>query len=194
MVEKETPETVRVDDRFPVNYQIVQQIPQWQPVLNRFFWIDPKPSSVFQPPELPGAAAFDWDAPPEVTGPAGGQPLAQRVRNAFGPSACALLLRGPSLIAVTNDLRELEYWRLPTRYNYDPKDQTHPVVAIVRELCQRAPENLFEHAIDVSPNGGPELDDLALGDVTDPEQTVLVIAVETEHTLHLYRRLYSRSR
>jgi hypothetical protein len=184
---------VGVNDRFPGNYQIVQQIAQWQPVLNRFFWIDPKPSSVFQPPGLPGAAGFDWDLPPDLAA-AGGLSLARRVQNAFGPSACAFLLRGPSLISVTNDLRELKYWRLPTRYIDYAREAPNPVVAIVRELCQRAPVQLFEHAINVSPNGGPELDDLALGDSTDSDQIVLVIAVETEHTLHLYRRLYSRSR
>ncbi len=58
----ETPETVGVNDRFPSKYQIVQQIPQWRPVLNRFFWIDPKPTVVYQPPGLAGVTGFDWDA------------------------------------------------------------------------------------------------------------------------------------
>jgi hypothetical protein len=63
----------------------------------------------------------------------------------------------------------------------------------VRELCQRTPEHVFKYTSNLSPNGGPELDDLAIADSTDPDQTVLVIAVETNSTLHLYRRAYSGS-
>ncbi len=63
----------------------------------------------------------------------------------------------------------------------------------VRELCQRTPQQLFLHASNVSPNGGPELDDLAVSDSTDPAQSVLVIAVETESTLYLYRRVFTGS-
>ncbi|HEV8068771.1 MAG TPA: hypothetical protein VGP76_13625 [Planctomycetaceae bacterium] len=188
VVSKETPETVGVEDRFPINYRIVQQIPQWRPVLNRFFWIDPKPSTIYQPAGLQGASDFDWDQPPTLTDRTGSA-LEERVRRAFGAKACALLLRGSSDIKVLNDLNELQHWRPSARsvVGY------YPMIETVRELCQRTPEQLFKYSSALSPNGGPELDDLAVSDSTDPNETVLVIAVETESTLYLYRRVYSGS-
>ncbi|HET6323074.1 MAG TPA: hypothetical protein VFG04_00125 [Planctomycetaceae bacterium] len=190
----DTPQTVGVNDRFPTNYQIVQQIPQWRPVLNRFFWIDPKPSVIYQPAGLPGAAGFDWDvAGRDLLGNPGGVSLAERVRRAFGPQACAVVMCGPSVIYVLNDLKELQHWHA----NFGPisnrGQRSNFLPDIVRELCQRAPQQLFEYTANVSPNGGPELDDLAISDSTDPRQAVLVIAVETESTLYLYRRVYSGS-
>jgi len=191
---KETPETVGVDDRFPSNYQIVQQIPQWRPVLNRFFWIDPNPSVVYQPPGLPGAAGFDWDvAGGDLLGSPGGVSLAERVRRAFGPQACAIVLRGPALLYVLNDLKQLQHWRANFAQRRGFVQGSDSLIDTVRELCQRTPQQLFQHASNVSPNGGPELDDLAVSDSTDPEQSVLVIAVETESTLYLYRRVFSGS-
>ncbi len=186
VVSKETPETVGVDDRFPINYRIVQQIPQWRPVLNRFFWIDPKPSTIYQPAGLPGVSGFDWDQPPALTDRTGSS-LEDRVRRAFGAKACALLLRGSSDIKVLNDLNELQHWHTRSAIGY------YPMLETVRELCQRTPEQLFKYSTALSPNGGPELDDLSVSDSTDSSETVLVIAVETESTLHLYRRVYSRS-
>ncbi len=183
---KDTPETVGVDDRFPSKYGIVQQVPQWRPVLNRFFWLDPKSTTIYQPPDLPGAAGFDWDQPPEVTGRDGRLPLAERMRRAFGPKACAVVLHGSSMSYALNDFSELEHFRLK-----GPGYVERPVPEIVQELTQRAPQQLFEYVSTVSPNGGPELDDLALSDPSDPNQRVLVIVVETESTLHLYRRAYS---
>ncbi|HEV7999174.1 MAG TPA: hypothetical protein VGP63_04790 [Planctomycetaceae bacterium] len=191
---RETSQTIGVAERFPNNYQIVQQIPQWRPVLNRFFWIDPKPSVVCQPPGLPGVAGFDWDAAGrDLLGSTGGVALAERVRRAFGPQACALVMRGSSMIFVLNDLEELPHWRANFGLSTVRAQKTNYLTETVRELCQRTPQQLFLHASNVSPNGGPELDDLAVSDSTDPAQSVLVIAVETESTLYLYRRVFSGS-
>jgi hypothetical protein len=179
--------SVGVEDRFPSRYRIAQQVAQWRPVLNRFFWIDPKPSTIYRPPGAPGAAAFDWDQLPNLSITAGG--LADRVRQAFGPNACAFVLRNPVMIPVLNDGRELKYWRSNTRSGTG----NYRVLSIVRELCQRAPDQVFEYASSLSPNGGPELDDLAICDSTDKQGNALVIVVETESTLYLYRRAYSGS-
>ncbi len=132
-VTTETPETVGIDDRFPSKYGIVQQVPQWRPVLNRFFWLDPKPTAIYRPPDLPGASGFDWDEPPEITGRDGRIPLAERVRRAFGPNACAVVIRGSSVVNVLNDLAELEHFRVKA-----PRRESS-VGEIVRELTQRTP-------------------------------------------------------
>jgi hypothetical protein len=181
-----TPETIGVDGRFPARYGVVQQIPQWRPVLNRFFWIDPKPADIYQPAGLPGAGGFDWDDVKDVSGGLGPGSLAQRVRRAFGPNSCAVLMRGRSVVYVLNDFSEFEHWRLKL-----PDRSGNTLLETVCELCQRTPERLFVRNATVSPNGGPELDDISLADSSDDHQIVLVIGVETESTLYLYRRLYS---
>jgi hypothetical protein len=188
-----TSESVGVQERFPSSYQLVQQIPQWQPVLNRFFWIDPKPSAIYQPPGLPGAAGFNWNLARDLTVSPGGVSLAERVRRAFGPNACAMVLRGPAMVYVLNDLKELQHWKANSARTGTNPFGVNYLTETVRELCQRTPEQVFKYTCNLSPNGGPELDDLAVADSTDPDQTVLVIAVETNSTLHLYRRVYSRS-
>jgi hypothetical protein len=189
----QVPETVGVGDRFPTHYQIVQQISQWRPVLNRFFWIDPKPSAVYQPPGSAGPASFDWDLPGDLTSSPGGVSLAERVRRAFGPNACAVVLRGPGMINVLNDMNELQHWKANSGRTSSNPFGINYLTETVRELCQRTPQQLFKYASNLSPNGGPELDDLAVADSTDPDQSVLVIAVETDSTLYLYRRAYSGS-
>ena len=188
----EKPQAIGVNDRFPGGYQIVQQVSQWRPVLNRFFWIDPKPAAVYQPPDLPGVTGFDWEKGSDVTASPGGVSLAERVRRAFGPNACAIALRGPALTYVLNDFRNLKYWKADYRTLRNPGGG-NLLTETIRELCQRTPQQLFRYTSALSPNGGPELDDLAVCDSSDPDQSVLVIAVETESTLYLYRRVYSRS-
>jgi hypothetical protein len=183
-----TPETIGVDDRFPVRYRVVQQIPQWRPVLNRFFWIDPKPGDVYQPAGLAGAGGFDWNDAKDVNGGLAPTFLAQRVRGAFGPKSCAVLLRGKSIVYVLNDFGEFEHWGVNPRGR-----DGNTLLGTVCELCQRTPEQLFVRTANLSPNGGPELDDISLADSSDDRQIVLVIGVETESTLYLYRRLYSGS-
>jgi hypothetical protein len=188
-----TPETIAVDDRFPNSYQIAQQIPQWRPVLNRFFWIDPKPAAVYAPPDLPGAAGFDWEHAVDPQRNRGGVSLDERVRRAFGPKACAMVLRGPEMMFVLNDLKEMEHWKTRQDRGMDDPFGLNYLTATIRALCQRTPDELFRYTSSLSPNGGPELDDLAVADSTNPDQSVLVIAFETESTLYLYRCVYSGS-
>jgi hypothetical protein len=189
-----TPEAIGVNDRFPNSYQVVQQIPQWRPVLNRYFWIDPKPATIHQPDGAPGVAGFDWEAAGNsMADPAGGS-LADRVRRAFGPKACAVVFRGPAIFYVLNNLNDLKNWKANSLHTANSPLGENRITDTVRELCQRTPEQLFKYASTLSPNGGPELDDLAVADSTDPGQSVLVIAVESESTLYLYRRVYSGSR
>jgi hypothetical protein len=104
-----------------------------------------------------------------------------------------MVLRGPAMVYVLNDLKELQHWKANSARTGTNPFGVNYLTETVRELCQRTPEHVFKYTSNLSPNGGPELDDLAIADSTDPDQTVLVIAVETNSTLHLYRRAYSGS-
>jgi hypothetical protein len=173
--------------RFPSRYTVGQAIPQWTPVANRFFWIDPQPVTIASSPGANPKAPFDWDDPGDLTTDAGRTALAARIRGAFGDAACAVVYRGHRApLPIRNSIDSLHTWQ-PTLEPYMPRFGTD---TIVYELSARTPEKLFSLASQISPNGGPGLEDLAILDGSDARQSLLVIAVETGSKMTLYRRLY----
>jgi len=195
-------DTGRIDQsvvgRFPSRYMVGQAIPQWTPVANRLFWIDPQPVKVAasSPTADPAAANpagadpkanFDWDDPGDPTTDAGRAALAARVRRAFGNAACAVVYRARGEPQpVLNSFGSLRFWQSRS----DPSMPALGTEEILYELSARTPAKLFSLAAQISPNGGPGLEDLALLDGSDSRQSLLVIAVATDSTLTLYRRLF----
>jgi hypothetical protein len=176
--------------RFPGHYVVDQAVPQWSPVVNRFFWIDPKPAKVETSPGADPAAHFNWDDLGDVTTTEGRDALAKRIRQAFGKSASAALFRGSGDDVETTILtRSFDRLRalLP-----NGRPEEIGIGQIVQEISARAPQKLFALASQVSPNGGPDLEDLALLDQTDPRQSLLVIGVQNGSDLVLYRHLYTK--
>jgi hypothetical protein len=51
---------------------------------------------------------------------------------------------------------------------------------------------LFAVISQISPTGGKDFEDMALLDPTDPDQWLLVVAVDRGDQLHIYRKLYTR--
>lgn len=176
--------------QFPGHYTVDQAVPQWSPVVNRFFWIDPKPAKLEATPGADPAAHFNWDDPGDLSTTEGRAALAKRIRQAFGESAGAVMYR-----ATGDDVETTVLTRSfdPLRPSLPDQLQQHVGIGqIVHEISARAPEKLFAVASQVSPNGGPDLEDLALLDQTDPGQSLLVIAVDRGADLVLYRRLYTK--
>jgi hypothetical protein len=178
--------------RFPSRYMVDQAIPQWTPVANRLFWIDPPPVKVAGSQRTDQTAAnpqanFNWDDPGDPTSDSGRQALAARIARAFGNTACAVVYRGQSEpLYVLNSFGSLRSWQ-PHLERFAP---IYGVEQIVHDISAPSPEKLFSLASQVSPNGSPGLEDLALLDQSDPRQSLLVIAVESDSKLTLYRRLY----
>jgi hypothetical protein len=174
--------------RIPGHYVVGQSVPQWTPTVNRFFWIDPKPAKSEKAPAANPVAEFDWDHPGDLTSQEGRQALAPRIRQAFGENACAVVFRGR--MDVIPLLNSLQWLRKPKTGSYEPLGELQ-IEDIVRELSCRAPEKLFALTSQLAPNGSPDLDDLAVLDSSDPEQSLLVIGVPSGPDLVLYRRLYA---
>jgi hypothetical protein len=178
--------------RFPSRYIVGQAIPQWTPVANRFFWIDPQPAKIAaaastNPTETDPKANFNWDDPGDTTTDIGRAALGARIERAFGNAACAVVYRARGRsFDVLNSFESLRSWQPhPDRYAPLPG-----LEEVVREFSAPSPEKLFSLASQISPNGSPGLEDLALLDRSDPRQSLLVIAVEAGSKLTLYRRLY----
>jgi hypothetical protein len=176
--------------RVPGHYAVDQAVPQWSPVVNRFFWIDPKPAMSVTASDADAKAKFNWDDPGDVSTTLGRQALASRIRQSFGESASAVLFRGTG-----DDVETIILTRSFDRLRSlqpNERGQEFGIGQIVQEMSARSPEKLFALASQVSPNGGPDLEDLALLDQTDPRQSLLVIGVEKGPDLVIYRRLYTK--
>jgi hypothetical protein len=176
--------------QFPSRYVVDQAVPQWSPVVNRFFWIDPKPAAFETTSGADPAAPFNWDDPGDVTTPEGRQALAKRIRSAFGESVGAVMYRATGTSVETTILAR-SFESMQPAFNGE-RSQHVGIGEVVHEISARSPDKLFALASQVSPNGGPDLEDLALLDQTDPRQSLLVICVDKGSDLVLYRRLYAK--
>jgi hypothetical protein len=176
--------------QFPSLYSVDQAVPQWSPVVNRFFWIDPKPAAFLTTPGADPAAHFNWDDPGDVSTKEGREALAARIRRAFGDSAGSVMLRATGDDVDTTILTR-SFDPIGSMAAHD-RPQHVGIGDVVREISARSPEKLFALTSQISPNGGPDLEDLALLDQTDPRQSLLVIGVDHGSDLVLYRRLYTK--
>ena len=115
---------------------------------------------------------------------AGQAALIARVERAFGPDASAIVY-GPG--SRQEILKSLRSWRAHSQF------RTPQVWSgdIIHQLSVPGQDRLFSVASQISPNGSPGLEDLALLDVSDPSQSLLVIAVESGSKLTIYRRLFT---
>jgi hypothetical protein len=176
--------------QFPSRYVVDQAVPQWSPVVNRFFWIDPKPAAFETTKGADPAAHFNWDDPGDASTTEGRAALVKRIRQAFGESVAAVMYRATGDdVEATVLTRSFDPMRplLP-----DERPQHVGIGQVVHEISARLPEKLFALTSQISPNGGPDLEDLALLDQTDPRQSLLVIGVDKGSDLVLYRRLYTK--
>lgn len=176
------------EGRYPGRYAVVQTVPQWTPVVNRVSWIDPKPVEIETSPESPPTEKFDWDHLGDVDSAAGRQKLAERVRRAFGEQATAAVYRQAARIEILDSINKLQPLKIDPqqkRIAYTSADE------VIHELSVRNATRLFGVASQVSPSGGPDLEDLSLIDSSDPRQLLLVIALKKGPDFLIYRRLFA---
>ena len=88
----------------------MQQVPQWRPVLNRFFWLESQTHS-----DLPAARFARRIAGSIGTSllrsPGGTAEFHSQTRHPRLWPDARLLIRGSSVVNVLNDLAELEHFR-----------------------------------------------------------------------------------
>ena len=162
--------------RIPTAYSVTQTVPQWMPWITREFKIAPAVS----------VNGFDWSEPVSQQAT---NDLHQRIRERW-PNATAYLIHagdtrricGKPVFRDPNDGRYRNRYAGPSDNNVD---------AFLQTLCVRNLQVTSNRIVRLAPNGGYTLDDLGVIDMTDPNQTLLVIADQQGEKITLYRRLYT---
>lgn len=162
--------------RMPLRYSATQQLPQWTPQLNRLLTISPKRAAV----------DFDWDLKLRFGTAQGRQEVADRVLKAFGRKANVYLLHRDEV----HTLAQSRQLFSPTGGRHDAYD-SRVGSNFLKDACVRPPLGLFGVVSQVSPSGGNHFEDLSILDASDERQWLLVVAVEREGDLLIYRRLYT---
>jgi hypothetical protein len=188
----------RYTGRIPTSYGVAQFITQWTPQLNRRFAI---PAG-----EKPGVE-FDWNAFADsntynftslATGPVRNE-LLEKVRQAFGADANVAILsngkrnnlagafdflQGTGLYGVDqygNQIATPYY-----RYNMPQKTSN-----FLDDVSVNSLGGLFAVVSQTSPSGGKDFEDMALLDPSDPDQWLLIVAVDRGDEVDIYRKLYA---
>ncbi|MGE5193590.1 MAG: hypothetical protein ACM3U2_13935 [Deltaproteobacteria bacterium] len=191
--------------RVPAHYTVRQFASQWTPQLNRRFTI---------PPGGDRPVEFDWDhfADPQifnpqtiaVDGPARKE-LLESLRKAFPPNATVFVLTGGKRHHLAGNATLFGNVYAP--YGLDPYGNPYtqpqygqpwqnPNAAQADSFLEDASVNslggLFAVVSQVSPGGGRDFEDMALVDPSDPDQWLLIVAVDRGDELELYRKLYTK--
>ena len=169
--------------RMPNRCVAGQAVPQWTPQLNRRFTI---PLAA----EPAAAGGFDWDDVPAFGTPGAEGAIVARAREAYGSSASVYLYHQREAKALQGDqvlFRDpyggWNQYYIANQYIQRQSD-------FLRELCVRDQTGFFGVVSQYAPTGGDRFEDMALLDLSDPQQWLLVIAVPESDHLTIYRRLY----
>jgi len=168
--------------RVPSRHVVLQDVQQWSPQINRLFSIDSSAAGGTVPSD------FDWDLPFDDSTTEGRAELVTRVQQAFGSEAAACVMSGNATRRLIDPKRLLSGLAVITSGG----DQAGGAVSgnFLDDSCKAAHLGLLSIVSHISPTGGDNFEDLAVLDTTDPRQKLLVIVVEHEGTLRIYRKLY----
>jgi hypothetical protein len=184
--------------RIPGNYTVTQNIPQWTPQINRRFAIAPSTDS--SDATVP---RFDWDSlRPSVAGNMADAVRQQswqakvrrQVSRHFGNQAAVWVMSGSNVQQIAGSHGLFVRRHTPTQYDafYPDYGQAgqYQQGDFLTQTCIRAPYGLYSLVSRIAPTGGDTFEDLPILDPSDERQCLLVVAVEDEGHLRIYRRLY----
>lgn len=211
-------QVANVAGRVPARYTVTQFLSQWTPQLNRRFAI-PRiaTQTAATSPDSSGAEAdkppaFDWNVfadsktynPDTIATGAPREALVQRVKQAFGKSAhIAVFIGGKRqdlagnfgffhagpVYGVDANGNPINNPYQPYYPGYDPNKKP---TAFLDDVSVNGLGGLFAVVSQMSPTGGKDFEDMALVDPSDPDQWLLIVAVERGDEVDLYRKLYTR--
>lgn len=186
--------------RMPAKYQVLQSLPQWTPQLNRLLQMSVGPD----PPK------FDWDLPARfavvdsnaVAAVEARQQLGKAITGALGSECSAFVVTGKHIHQIAGSAQILGpqdpqvvsttgYTSYPNQF-YNQRSET---ASFLQDICTaEALGGLFGVASQLSPNGGKDFEDLALLDPSDAAQWILIVAIQQEDDLVVFRKLYTGER
>jgi hypothetical protein len=192
------------EGRIPADYTVTQQIPQWTPQINRFFSIRPDDNAT-----KAGQKRFDWRSlkpSDSLTGPNAVRDhnwkdtVRRQVQQHFGIAASIWVMSGTNVDQIAGSpglfVRQYNNYQNPYgRQVYDDAEEDQASgsgrdINFLTQTCRRPQVGLYRLVSRIAPTGGDTFEDLAFLDPTDPRQCLLVVAVEQEGNLKIYRKLY----
>ena len=215
-------QVANVAGRVPSRYTVTQFLSQWTPQLNRRFSIPRNATQTTSADaSSPAATSASTDKPPEFNwglfadsetynpgtvpvlhGPAQ-ESLLKQIKATFGDSAhiavfisgirrplagnFGFLHAGPvyGVDAEGNPINQQQMY-YP---GYNPNTNKS---SFLDDVSVNALGGLFAVVSQMSPTGGKDFEDMALVDPSDPDQWLLVVAVERGDEVDLYRKLYTK--
>ncbi|TWU14849.1 hypothetical protein CA54_37190 [Symmachiella macrocystis] len=199
MQEEELPMLI---GRIPQQVMVVQEIPQWTPRLSRRFWIAPS-EKVAPLPKFDFATVTVAD----LESPQSRAQLAVNLQATFGHQCSIFCLNGKRLHTLvsnsalfSNPLSGSMYAddSFP-RNNYGRQNMQRMNVGrasgdeFIRLISAPLGISAFNYVSQVSPAGGWSFDDLAMLDINDPDEWLLIIAQPRGDDVVIYRKLYRRA-
>lgn len=181
--EQGTAEPARFVGRMPVRAIVSQRIGQWTPQLNRSFTIplseDPDVFGPLSTPELDALVRNGSDGA-----------VVENLRGSID-HLVGIYLYGPDETDVLHGPQMLFQDQYGTWNQVYVNGQWESrQVDFLQELSMRRQPGFFGIVSQISPTGGFRFEDMALLDPTDENQRLLVVAVEEDRQLVLYRKLY----
>jgi len=192
-----------ITGRPPGVYQVLQEMPQWTPQMNRVLAIAPDPET------LPGqTGTFDWNRPPSfISDRNQNGELAIAIREAFGSEAQAWLYNQRDIHPVTGQNGSV-FPVSTINFNHhqvQAQVQDPQVLQELQQLGQRQVDfltdisvrlqgrSLFGVVSQIAPHGGDNFEDLTILDPSNADEWLLVIVLPNAEDIRIYRRLYHAS-
>jgi hypothetical protein len=189
-----------VQGRPPGVYQVLQEMPQWTPQMNRVLAIAPDAET------LPGqTGTFDWNRQWSFSsGRNQNGELANAIREAFGHEAQAWLYNQRDIHSVTGENGSL-FPISTVNFNHHQMRRQVQDAQVLQELQQLGRRqvdfltdisvrlqgrSLFGVVSRIAPHGGDNFEDLTILDPSNADEWLLVIVLPNAEDIRIYRRLY----
>ncbi|MBI3862650.1 MAG: hypothetical protein HY290_12235 [Planctomycetia bacterium] len=186
--------------RVPSRYKVSQFLSQWTPQLNRRFSIA---RSDDNPPQ------FDWNKfanalvyrPETIGAGAPREALLADVKQVFGEGAHVAIFVGGKRTTLMGNFGFLQggqvygadtYNQYPQQAYYPGYNPNQKRTEFLDDVSVNGLGGLFAVVSQSSPTGGKDFEDMAVVDPSDPDQWLLVVAVERGGEVDLYRKLYAK--
>jgi hypothetical protein len=201
--------------RVPSRYSVTQFLSQWTPQLNRRFTIPRAPASASvssdaTPTPITKATEFDWNvfADSKIYNPGTigvgdtREALVRQIKQAFGEAAHIAVFIGGKRHNLVGDFGffhsgevfgiDADGNRINQQAYYPGYNPNANQSSFLEDVSVNGLGGLFAVVSQVSPTGGKDFEDMALVDPSDPDQWLLIVAVDRGAEVELYRRLYTR--
>lgn len=192
---------LNLSGRFPQNYRSEVSLSQWDPFLTRTFRLQPQVDNI--PP-------IDWNDSTLVQTKDGRNRLITKLNDwdqqnkdlridavvmhqsqAYQPQVYRLPTNRPAYVFDSSIVDRQT--RLQQGYQYGFRWQQEGLgigIGILESTDASSFNNYFSLVSQVAPQGDASLEDLPIVDLTDPQQWLLMIAVNRGHQLQIFRKVY----